>query len=135
MEDVATMSRLRIQKRSTTLGLALLFTAITGATWADTSLPTFDCSKVKGDIETLICNDSELAALDHKMDAVFKRAAAKNTGANLKALAASQRGWIKGRNDCWKAQDKKQCVIERGIRHINGILRLDPLADSVEWTC
>jgi uncharacterized protein len=106
------MSRLPSPIRSPTLGLALLCMAITGAAWADTSLPTFDCTKVKGAIETLICNDPELAALDHKMDGVFKRAAAKNTGANLRALAASQRGWIKGRNDCWKAQDKKQCVIE-----------------------
>jgi uncharacterized protein len=80
--------------------------------WADTSKPTFDCSKASSEIETLICNDAELAALDHKMDAVFKRAVAKNTGAELKELTAYQRGWIRGRNDCWKAQDKKQCVIE-----------------------
>ena len=45
------------------------------------------------------------------MDGVFKQAAVKNTGADLKKLAANQRGWIKGRNDCQKAQDKKRCVI------------------------
>jgi uncharacterized protein len=92
--------------------LTLLWAATTALAWADASLPTFDCSKASGEIETLICSDPELAALDHKMDAVFKRALAKNTGPDLKTLAAHQRGWIKGRNDCWKAQDKKQCVIE-----------------------
>jgi uncharacterized protein len=79
---------------------------------AEATLPTFDCGKATGEIETLICSDPDLAALDHKMDGIFKRAAAKNTGAELKTLAAYQRGWIKGRNDCWKAQDKKQCTVE-----------------------
>lgn len=92
--------------------LALLCTAATAPAWADTSTPTFDCGRAAGGIEKLICSDTELATLDHNMDAVFKRAAAKNTGAALKALTASQRGWIKGRNDCWKAQDKKPCVTQ-----------------------
>lgn len=92
--------------------LVLLYIAAAVSAWADTTSPTFDCSRASGDIETLICGDAELAALDHKMDGVFKRAVAKNTGSDLKTLAAYQRGWIKGRNDCWKAQDKKQCVID-----------------------
>jgi uncharacterized protein len=100
----AIISRLRLT--------VLLCLAIPLSARAETAVPTFDCSKASGEIETLICNDPELAALDHKMDAVFKRAVAKNTGAELKTLAAYQRGWIRGRNDCWKAQDKKQCVIE-----------------------
>jgi len=101
--------------RSTSLRLrllTLLCSAITVAAWADAPKPGFDCSHASGDIETLICSDPELAALDHKMDGVFNRAAAKNTGAGLKALTASQRSWIKGRNDCWKAQDKAQCATE-----------------------
>lgn len=31
--------------------------------------------------------------------------------ARLAELKATQRGWIKGRNDCWKAADKAQCVM------------------------
>jgi len=92
--------------------LTLLFTVITVAAWAGAPKPGFDCSHASGDIETLICGDPELAALDHKMDRVFNHAAAKNTGADLKALAANQRSWMKGRNNCWKAQDKKRCVVD-----------------------
>jgi len=81
--------------------------------WAvTTNGPTFDCTKVTQEIETLICKDAELIALDRQMADIFQRAAAKNSGDDLKMLKASQRGWIKGRNDCWKLNDKRQCVIE-----------------------
>lgn len=33
-------------------------------------------------------------------------------------LPAEQRGWIKGRNECWKSADKKQCVTEEYQRRI-----------------
>jgi uncharacterized protein len=115
MQENSPMFQIPRPRRSTTVSqwLLALLCAATGMTvQADTSQPTFDCARVKGDIEMLICQDPGLAALDHKMAEVFKRAAARNTGADLKALTASQRGWIKGRNECWKAQDKTQCVTE-----------------------
>jgi uncharacterized protein len=33
-------------------------------------------------------------------------------------LKAEQRGWIKGRNDCWKEADKRKCVEESYRRRI-----------------
>jgi uncharacterized protein len=27
-------------------------------------------------------------------------------------LKAHQRGWIKGRNECWKADDEKKCMAD-----------------------
>ncbi|MFO1429136.1 MAG: hypothetical protein U1F76_03195 [Candidatus Competibacteraceae bacterium] len=27
-----------------------------------------------------------------------------------KTLKAEQRGWVKGRNDCWKAGDQRGCI-------------------------
>lgn len=79
---------------------------------AKTAKPTFDCTKASGDIETLICRDPELAALDRKMAEVFQRAEAGRRGDELNALKAGQRGWIKGRNDCWKASDQSLCATE-----------------------
>jgi len=117
--------------------LTVLCTASAAIATADTTKPTFDCSRVNSDIEALICGDPELAALDHKMDAVFKRAAARQSGADLKALTATQRGWIKGRNDCWKAQDKKSCVIESyNVRMVelqitNGLVEAPPAVGFV----
>jgi uncharacterized protein YecT (DUF1311 family) len=66
--------------------------------------PTFDCGAAKADVETLICSDAALAALDRKLDAVYKAALAKaHAGPLVRQLRQEQRGWTKGRDDCWKA--------------------------------
>lgn len=76
------------------------------------SQPSFVCSKARHEIETMICENHEFITLDNQLADLYKRAEAKNTGEDLKLLKAMQRGWIKGRNDCWKAQDKRQCIID-----------------------
>ncbi|MBK6854262.1 MAG: DUF1311 domain-containing protein [Burkholderiales bacterium] len=65
---------------------------------------SFDCSKAKGEVETLVCSDASLAALDQRLDTVYQAAVAKAKGKLANQLRAEQRGWIKGRNDCWKAK-------------------------------
>jgi uncharacterized protein YecT (DUF1311 family) len=70
---------------------------------AQAQSPTFDCAKASGAVEQLICKDAGLAALDHKLDSVYKAAAAKAQGKPATELRETQRGWVKGRNDCWKA--------------------------------
>ncbi len=42
--------------------------------------PTFNCAKATGEVETLICSDASLAALDRKLDEAYKAAAAKAKG-------------------------------------------------------
>lgn len=66
--------------------------------------PTFDCVKASGEVEKMICNDASLAALDRKLDHVYKDASAKAKNNLATKLREDQRGWIKGRNDCWKAK-------------------------------
>ena len=72
--------------------------------------PTFDCTKVAGKVETLICADAALAALDRRLADVYARAIAESPGNVAAAQKALQRGWIKGRDDCWKAADAAVCV-------------------------
>ena len=68
----------------------------------DAQGPAFFCTKARGQVEQLVCKDAALAALDRKLDEVFKAALARD---NMPAiLGAEQRGWIGGRNECWKAQ-------------------------------
>ena len=79
------------------------------AATADGTQPSFDCLKASSDAEELICADKKLAALDRRLatrfEAAMQAARAQDAGADAAAknLRATQRGWIKGRDDCWKA--------------------------------
>ncbi|WP_422003471.1 lysozyme inhibitor LprI family protein [Reyranella sp.] len=78
--------------------------------------PSFDCAGAKSEAEKFVCADPALMALDRRLAARYAAAVAvlKKLGSgSQKALAelqATQRGWIAGRNDCWKATDKTDCV-------------------------
>ncbi len=72
--------------------------------------PTFDCAKAQGEVEKLICSDASLAALDRKLDGAYKAATAKATGKLATDLRNEQRGWVKGRNDCWKANGQETWI-------------------------
>ncbi len=103
-------------KRSAPAMIAAVFALGAGAvSSAGADGPAFDCAEASGQIETLVCDDPGLAALDHKLAAVFGAALRALKGAPdeneaVKSLKAHQRGWIKGRNDCWKADDQRRCA-------------------------
>ena len=81
--------------------------------------PTFDCSKALGSsIEQLICSDEELALLDRQMAEIYRAAGKTEKAAQDKYFKARQRGWIKGRNDCWKVDDKRACTRDSYLRRI-----------------
>jgi uncharacterized protein len=80
--------------------------------------PSFDCSKASGSIEEMICNDDELSALDRRMATVYAKTTKKAINEHPPVLKAEQRGWIKGRNECWKSDDKRKCVKEKYRRRI-----------------
>ena len=66
--------------------------------------PAFDCGKAQGEVETLICKDPALGALDRTLDEVYKAAVKKARGNTATLMRAEQRGFISGRNECWKAR-------------------------------
>ena len=72
--------------------------------------PTYNCAKAQGEVEKLICSDASLAALDRKLDAVYKAASAKAQGKLATRLRDDQRGWVKGRNDCWKSNGQQTWI-------------------------
>ena len=72
--------------------------------------PSFDCAKTEHEAETLVCTDYGLAGLDNRLSEVYVAELAKPDAA--KDLPATQRGWVKDRDECWKAGDKKLCVEE-----------------------
>jgi uncharacterized protein len=75
-------------------------------------VPSFDCLKASGQVEKLICSDPELAGLDTELACLYRAVSAKAAGQELEKLRAYQRGWIKGRNECWKAigASVRECV-------------------------
>lgn len=72
--------------------------------------PSFDCAKASGDVERMVCQDPALAALDRELDALYTRLQSK--AGDRDAFVATQRGWVKGRDECWKDSDAPRCVRE-----------------------
>lgn len=98
--------------------------------------PSSDCSKSPGEFEQMVCKDPALAALDVQLADTFKQALAK--AAEKDTLQATQRGWIKGRDDCWKADDKPTCVREAYIVRIVDLRiqhNLVVIPSAVEYRC
>lgn len=85
-------------------------TFVLTATSLTLASPSFDCSKAAGEVEQLICRDQPLTKLDQELSGVFARALENIPEAMHATTRAMQRGWIKGRNDCWKAEDVRGCV-------------------------
>lgn len=90
--------------------LALLAFTLAPAAQAQDLAPSFDCTKAESTGEQAVCANPALAALDLEVADLYARAAGSVTGDRLNELKAMQRGWIKGRDDCWKADDQDSCV-------------------------
>lgn len=106
--------------------------------------PSFDCGRAESSAEKLVCEDQALAEADRRLAARYEAAVAVAMGldagskATLDELEATQRGWIKGRDDCWKAEDLRDCV-EYAYESREGALvaqfLLDEPSEVMQWTC
>lgn len=72
--------------------------------------PAFDCAKAEGEVEQLICSDDELASMDLLLARTYSQTIQNIPKEERATFRAEQRGWIKGRNDCWKADNVRRCV-------------------------
>ena len=125
------------------LWVALGFLLSSGAVAASADGPSFDCAEADGSIEEMICTDPELAALDRQLALVYGQAVAAiealdAPGNSLAELRTYQRGWIKGRNECWKAGDQQACVAagyEQRIATLQTEWNLVPHGEPVFYTC
>ena len=101
--------------------------------------PSYDCAKVKpGAIEAMICEDKVLSALDRNLSEVYASARIKAGNEHPPQLKAEQRGWIKGRDDCWKSDDVGACVrmeYQRRIAELQARYRLVPGTGPVYYEC
>jgi uncharacterized protein len=121
------------------LAVASLAAALCAAPLASrAAAPAFDCTKARGTVERLVCSDAALAALDRKMSSVFAGAMKNLPAPEKKIQRTLQRGWIKGRNECWKSDDKRACVTEAyrtRIAELQARYRLVPGSGPVTYVC
>jgi uncharacterized protein len=112
---------------------------VSGRTDPGNSGPSFSCEAVRPDsIEALVCDDEDLSALDRDLSAVYAQASGMAADDRPPHLKAEQRGWIKGRDDCWKSDNQRACVEEAYVRRIAELqarYRLVPFAGPVFYTC
>ncbi len=74
--------------------------------------PSFACANVQaGSTLDMVCQDSDFPPSTASCAAVYQAAAAKVTDGQRPMLRTEQRGWIKGRDDCWKSADKHSCIV------------------------
>jgi len=101
--------------------------------------PSYDCTRVKpGAIEAMICEDKALSALDRNLSQVYASARIKADNEHPPQLKAEQRGWIKGRDDCWKSDDVGACLsmeYQRRIAELQARYRLVPGTGPVYYEC
>jgi uncharacterized protein len=91
------------------LTLTVIVMAVVTADAQAPARPTFDCAKATGEIETLICKDPGLIALDRKLADIFAAAVKKLPPRLATEQRTIQRGWIKERNECVEADDARAC--------------------------
>jgi uncharacterized protein len=112
---------------------AISFLCITGSTVSTVIAatppaatgPGFDCSRAKGQAQELVCADKQLATLDRELARLYTLAARSPQLSTKQraSLRAYQHGWIKGRNDCWKADDLRACVLDSYVMRIHELRR------------
>lgn len=106
---------------------------------APTPKPSYSCDKVKPDsIESAICNDKELSALDSKLAGVYAEAEKKAAEKPGSSQALDPQAWVKVREECAKSEDMTACIRDayfRRIAELEAIYQLIPGIGPVFYQC
>ena len=103
-------------------GLALSVCLLPAASWALD--PSFDCAKAASTAEEAVCADPALVSLDLELARLYALAVdgPEMDDTRLSELRAVQRGWIKGRDECWKASvPMERCVADAYAMRIDEV--------------
>ncbi|GHA50821.1 hypothetical protein GCM10008927_15080 [Amylibacter ulvae] len=86
----------------------------------ETPNPSFDCNKAGTATEFTLCGDAYLASLDRRASALYFALRDRLGGQARKNLLASQREFLKVRNDCGASVPCLTAVQERRIVELDG---------------
>jgi uncharacterized protein len=123
--------------------LAILALVMTMQAFGQTG-PSFDCARAESTAEKLVCEDAELARLDRRIAERYAAALAAARNPDSEAaetesrIRATQRGWIIGRDECWKASDTAECVRSSYLRREGQLVALWMLEEPTSiafWSC
>lgn len=96
------------------------------------------CEKPKGQVQTLICADPELLSLEARMGETVARAMGVSDRRGQRRLASEQKEWAVGRDECWKSDAERACVVDdyqRRIAAIEATWRLAPGQGPAAYAC
>lgn len=91
-----------------------------------------------GTIDQLICSDQELLKQDQQLAEVYQQALLKAVNEKPPLLKAEQRGWVKGKAECWKEEDKKACasmLYTQRIAELQARYELMPASKELLLSC
>jgi len=72
---------------------------------------SFDCGRANGQAQELVCGDANLAAMDREVARL----------ARLAAEPAAQADWAQQRDECWKADELRHCVMAAAMLKIHAL--------------
>mgnify|MGYP001814765265 CR=1 FL=1 len=101
--------------------------------------PSFACDGVTaGSTEAMVCEDEELSALDRELAEAYVAASEVAVDEHPPLLTAEQRGWIKGRNECWKSEAPRTCIRDAYVHRLAELqarYRLVPSTGPIFFAC
>ncbi|WP_157836340.1 lysozyme inhibitor LprI family protein [Rheinheimera texasensis] len=101
--------------------------------------PAFDCKQVPANsAEALICQNPRLSQLDQQLAQVFAKASTLAANEHPPQLKAEQRGWLKGRDECWKDAAQIPCMqdaYQRRIAELQARYRLVSMRGPLIYQC
>ena len=83
---------------------------------------SFDCGRANGQAQELVCADANLAAMDREV--------ARLAGLALEPAALAD--WAQQRDDCWKSDELRQCVMAAAMLKIHGLRQGSDVARQSE---
>jgi uncharacterized protein len=95
-------------------------------------------AKDLGTVDQLICSDQELLKQDQQLAEVYQQALLKAVYEKPPLLKAEQRGWVKGKAECWKEEDKKACtstLYTQRIAELQARYELVPASKKLLLSC
>jgi len=92
---------------------------------AKTFKTSFNCANAKTDAEKTICGNAELAALDLKLDFLYKAVMSKLPGNKREKLKDEQKEWIMKRDNNCNYRGITSCLLEMYKKRIKFLTKLN----------